>query len=219
LQYSTYSPSTTLPSSEDSATTSQDLTGFSTFSVGSVDIPQGPRYSTLSIMTWVCSQRCNSLPLVYYRVYWPSGAVKVKDPECSEDPYLGRTLAIHVTPPHTVFSIKRHLCGRETTVDHTGTSLFADISCLAPLKDTELVDILSPVGLGSVLGHPVALVVLETLDQYPAESNSTQTTSVSSSPQDPSGYIYKIQATSPGGMNTFSLEHFLMLSSSNKSWS
>jgi len=95
---------------------------------------------------------------VYYRVYSPAGGVEVKNPEFPEDPYLGRTLAIRITPPHLAASVKRHICGREDITDYDNTSLFTDILCLTPLDDSEAVHILDRAGTGSTPGDPVALV-------------------------------------------------------------
>jgi hypothetical protein len=97
-------------------------------------------------------------PPVYYRVYSPAGGVEVKNPEFSEDPYLGRALAIRVAPPHTATSVKHHICGREEIADYEHTNLFTNISCLTPLDDSEPVHILDRAGTGSTPGDPVALV-------------------------------------------------------------
>ena len=95
---------------------------------------------------------------VYYRVYSTSDVVEVKNPEFSEDPYLGRTLAFRVPPPHLASSLKRHLCGREGT-DHKQAVLFRDISCLTPLDDSEPAQILERTGIGSTMENPIALVL------------------------------------------------------------
>jgi hypothetical protein len=97
-------------------------------------------------------------PPVYYHIYSPAGGVKVKNPEFPEDPYLGRALAIQVAPPHTVASVKHHICGREDLADYEHTNLFTNISCLTPLDDSEPVHILDRAGTGSMPGDPVAFV-------------------------------------------------------------
>jgi hypothetical protein len=121
------------------------------------------RFPALYIGSAVTVVSCvpNSLP-VYYRVYSPTGGVEVKNPEFSEDPYLGRTLAIRITPPHLAASVKHHICGQEdiVVIDYEHTSLFADISCLSPLDDSEPVRILDCAGTGSTPGDPVTVVSL-----------------------------------------------------------
>ena len=99
-------------------------------------------------------------PSVYYRVYSLTSGVEVKNPEFPEDPYLGRTLAIRIPPPHLAASVKRHICGREDITDYDNTSLFTDILCLTPLDDFEPVHILDHAGMGSMPGDPVAVVSL-----------------------------------------------------------
>jgi len=100
-------------------------------------------------------------PSVYYRVYSPAGGVEVKNPEFPDDPYLGRALAIRVTPPHTIASVKRHICGREDIANHKNTSLFDNILSRIPLDDSKPVHIFDHAEIGSTSGDPVALVMLE----------------------------------------------------------
>jgi hypothetical protein len=128
-------------------------------------------------------------PSVYYRVYLPAGSVEVKNPEFPEDPYLGRVLAIRITPLHLAASVKCHICGQEDIADYEHTSLFTNISCLTPLDDSEPVHIVDHTGVGSTSGEPVALVMLE-----------------------PSGtsYQYKLKANRDCKVNCYSSERFLM---------
>jgi hypothetical protein len=98
---------------------------------------------------------------VYYRVYSPVGGVEVKNPEFPDDPYLGRALAIRVTPPHIIASVKRHICGREDIADHKNTRLFNNILSHTPLDDSKPVHIFDHAEIGSTSGDPVALVMLE----------------------------------------------------------
>jgi len=95
---------------------------------------------------------------VYYRVYSPTSGVEVQNPEFPEDPYLGRTIAIRIPPPHLAANIKHHICGREGIADYEHTSLFPDISCLTPLNDSEPVDILDHAGSGTTYENPIVLV-------------------------------------------------------------
>jgi hypothetical protein len=127
------------------------------------------------------------LLLVYYRVYAPAGVVKVKNPEFSEDPYLGRTLVIHITPPHSAANIKRHLTSWENIADSTHTGLFHDLACRSAAEDAELMDIIDPVGPGSVTaGDPVALVISEVLNPPVA------TPSANASPQNAAPPVPKL---------------------------
>ena len=100
-------------------------------------------------------------PSVYYRVYSPAGGVEVKNPEFPNDPYLGRALAIRLTPPHTIASVRRHICSREDIADHKNTRLFDNILSRTPLDDSKPVHILDRAGVGATSGEPVVLVMLE----------------------------------------------------------
>jgi hypothetical protein len=115
--------------------------------------------------------------------------VEVKNPEFPEDPYLGRALAIRITPPHLAASVKRHLCGREDLGDDKNARLFTDISCLTPLDDSEPVRILDRSGAGSTSGEPVVLVMLEPGD---------------------AGYLYKLKANLNCKVNSHTSGQFLM---------
>ena len=115
--------------------------------------------------------------------------MEVKNPEFTEDPYLGRALAIRITPPHLAASVKRHLCGREDLGDDKNARLFTDISCLTPLDDSEPVRILDRSGAGSTSGEPVVLVMLEPGD---------------------AGYLYKLKANLNCKVNSHTSGQFLM---------
>jgi hypothetical protein len=121
------------------------------------------RYGEVSsAIHWQCCDSSFLLsPSVYYRVYSPAGGVKVKNPEFPEDPYLGRALAIRVTPPHTIASVKRHICGRENIVNHKNTRLFEKILSPTPLDDSMRVHIFNHAGVGSTSEEPVVLVMVE----------------------------------------------------------
>jgi hypothetical protein len=140
------------------------------------------RFPALYIGIAVTVASCVPSPPVYYRVYSPAGGVEVKNPEFPEDPYLGRTLAIRITPPHLAASVKRHICGREDITDYEHTSLFTDISRLTPLDDSESVRILDRAGTGSTPGDPVALVS--------SKLGASEQTHVPNCP----GYRYKLKA-------------------------
>jgi hypothetical protein len=96
---------------------------------------------------------------VYYRIYSSNGSIQVKNPEFPDDPWLGRTLVHRITPPHTVTRIKDHLARLEAINDLANTQLFANVSCPAPLQDTEFINTRDLDGFGATPEDPLALVV------------------------------------------------------------
>jgi hypothetical protein len=81
----------------------------------------------------------------------------VKNPTDSEDPYLGRTLAVHVTPPHNSENIRLHLSGLEE-VPSDNTKLLVDIFATSPTEDAAIVDFRNPDGVGSSPDDPMAFI-------------------------------------------------------------
>jgi len=132
----------------------------SDISLGSGATHPGPRYVEVCspVNCWCCDNDPLLSLSVYYRVYSPTSGVEVQNPEFPEDPYLGRTIAIRIPPPHLAANIKHHICGREGIADYEHTSLFPDISCLTPLNDSEPVDILDHAGSGTTYENPIVLV-------------------------------------------------------------
>jgi hypothetical protein len=107
--------------------------------------------------------------LVHYRLYSPIGAIKVKNPNDPEDPYVGRTLAVHVTPPHTSKNIRSHLSGLEDIQDDNVTSLFTDVFATSPIDDAVVVDFRDSEGVGSSPVDPMAFITTE--QPQPPEQN------------------------------------------------
>lgn len=80
------------------------------------------------------------------------------NPVYSDDPYVGRIMAMLVTPPHTVISLKRCLSNVEGIDNETPTSLFVSASSRKMMDDTGSVSILSNPGPGCTPNEPLALV-------------------------------------------------------------
>jgi hypothetical protein len=135
----------------------------SDISFGSEAALPGPRYGEVSIPVhyWCWDGSFLLSPSVYYCIYLPAGGVEVKNPEFPNDPYLGRALAIQLTPPHTIASVRHHICGRERITDHRNIRLFDNILSRTPLNDSKPVNILDRAGVGSTSGEPFVLVMLE----------------------------------------------------------
>jgi hypothetical protein len=109
---------------------------------------------------------------VYYRVYSSGDAVKVTDPADPADPWLGRVLSARIPPPRSVSSVKRYLSNQENITGEGNINLYVDLASKSPLKDTDLVDIVDPVGAGSAPGDPVALVILNDSNPSPILDSS-----------------------------------------------
>jgi len=104
---------------------------------------------------------------LYYRVYSDNGAKEINDPQFSEDPFLGSILAVRIPPPHSTVSVKRCLCREEGIFNVAGATLFRDLSCIDPLDDNALVEVMAPSGIGHDREEPIALVI------PPAESGGS----------------------------------------------
>jgi len=74
-------------------------------------------------------------------------------------PYTGRVAASHVTPPHTVKSVKRLLCKHEGVLDVDRTELFSALSSESELGDQDRLQVLAEGGPGSLAKDPMALVI------------------------------------------------------------
>jgi hypothetical protein len=150
----------------------------------------GPRYRKirhLSMVTTLIMIRC-ILP-VYYRVYSGDNALEVKNHVDPNDPFLGRVLAIRIPPSHSAAHLKRHLSKQENIPEDKHIEFYGNLACRAPLKDTDHVDIIDPVGAGSTPGDPIALVILIAPKSQPetsASSTSPRSLAQSSSPSLPS---------------------------------
>ena len=95
---------------------------------------------------------------VYYRLYTKDGPIKSKHPVYSSDPFIGRTLARLVAPPHTTAALKKHLCYIEGLSSNTA-KLFVSVSCLTPKDDSARLSLVASSAPGLSPEEPVALVV------------------------------------------------------------
>lgn len=100
---------------------------------------------------------------VYYRLYTKDRPIKSQHPAYSSDhePFIGRTLAKLVAPPHTTASLKRHLCyieGFSSSLADTA-KLFVPLSCLTAKDDSARLSLVASSGPGSSPQEPMALVL------------------------------------------------------------
>jgi hypothetical protein len=91
-------------------------------------------------------------------VYTENGVLRTKYPIESHDPHLGRIWAKQVTPPHTVASLKRCICGVEGISESACIrgQVFATISGESALSDGP-VSILTSGGLGATPDEPISI--------------------------------------------------------------
>jgi hypothetical protein len=79
---------------------------------------------------------CTCAIVVYYIVYTENGARQSKQPVNPDNPYLARIWAKQVTPPHTVASLKRCICGIEGIPRALiRGQLFSDILSESPMNE------------------------------------------------------------------------------------
>ena len=94
---------------------------------------------------------------MYYLLYADDCGVPSKVAFDPEEPSLGRIRVDSVTPPHSPASIKRCISRVERNPALAHANLFADISCLAPLKEGHM-SILGTDGPGLSPDEPIAIV-------------------------------------------------------------
>lgn len=111
-----------------------------------------PMLTLLMIMKWCrrSVQTCQMMYQVHFRNFASAGRTI---------PYLRCTMTRAVAPPHTVASLKHHLCRIEDISDVESTSLFISISSQAPIDDAECISLLHDTGPGLTEQEPMALVV------------------------------------------------------------
>ncbi|KIJ99635.1 hypothetical protein K443DRAFT_679812 [Laccaria amethystina LaAM-08-1] len=119
--------------------------------------PPDPNQQILGVSTKKSSQ------YVYYRLYTKDGPIKSENPVYSSDrePFIGRTLAKLVAPPHTTASLKRHLChieGFSPSLADTA-KLFVPLSCLTAKDDSARLSLVASSGPGLSPQEPMALVL------------------------------------------------------------
>ena len=93
---------------------------------------------------------------VYYRIYATDGAIETNNRIYSNDEFLSRIFTKSVAPPHTVASLKKHLCKAEGLTHGSRHSHLLDKEAII---EVEFISLFGPSGLGSSEYDPVALVV------------------------------------------------------------
>jgi hypothetical protein len=105
---------------------------------------------------------------VYYKVFKADGVIACKEPVDSQDPYLARIEADHITPPHTVASIRKCICkaeGIESARWVTTCKLFESAFSESAMDDKKHIAVLDESGPGSDPQKPLALVVTNRLEK------------------------------------------------------
>ena len=97
---------------------------------------------------------------VYYLLFANDYEMPSKVAIDPEEPSLGRIRADSVAPPHSPATIKRCISRVERNPALAQANLFADISCVAPLKDGHI-SILGADGPGLSPDEPLAIVQVE----------------------------------------------------------
>jgi hypothetical protein len=73
---------------------------------------------------------------VHYQVFSPKGIIESKTSFRTDDPYTGRVIAAHITPPRSAKSIKTFLCDKEDISDVE----YANLMASALSNDSNLCD-------------------------------------------------------------------------------
>ena len=113
----------------------------------------------------VCQMSCfavtfsSDLPIVYYRPYQEDGAIESRSPPYSNDRSIGRILSKAVTPPHTVASLKRHLCKIEGFSGSENAHLYLSILSQTILDYSSRLDLMNRYGPGSSEKEPMVLLI------------------------------------------------------------
>ena len=100
-----------------------------------------------------------SLPAyaVYYRLYTQGGPLESINPIYSNDRFISRILSTSVRPPHTVTSLKRHLCKIENLAFENCT-IYQSLSEKTASEDSTRLTLRGTPGPGSSVDDPMALV-------------------------------------------------------------
>jgi len=97
---------------------------------------------------------------VYYRLYTTHGVIKSNNPIYANDPFISRTLARLITPPHTALLVKNHLLKIEGFARMTPCTLFESLINQTAVEDNSTrLSIKNQSGPGLSEDDPVALVV------------------------------------------------------------
>jgi hypothetical protein len=73
------------------------------------DASDSPRYCASLFISFVYSSY-RPVREVYYRIYTKYGAINSYNPIYANNPFISRTLATLIPAPHSVSSVKKHLC-------------------------------------------------------------------------------------------------------------
>jgi WD40 repeat protein len=131
--------------------------------------------------------------LVYYQIFSADGVVESKCSYNENNPYTGRVIASHITPPRTVESIKRFLCKREKISNFQHTDLLVSIlTSMTELSSQGYPQILALDGPGSVADDPMALVIK---NLPPTASGETRELTIPNSAQYPSKKPFSLAPT------------------------
>jgi WD40 repeat protein len=110
--------------------------------------------------------------VVHYQIFTLDGVIESKCSFREDDPYVGRVVASHITPPRTAKLIKRFLCKREGIADVESTDLFATVSGENELGDQERPSIVARDGPGGSADDPMALIIKNVSHPPPPMSQS-----------------------------------------------
>jgi len=105
---------------------------------------------------------------IYYKLFDEKGPLNIRDPICSNNPYIGRVDVNDIPPPHIVSSLVEHICAKEKrgfgidweNSDAYSTTLFETISGPKAFDLRESVSLLSTDRLGSSPQNPLVLKVV-----------------------------------------------------------
>jgi hypothetical protein len=93
---------------------------------------------------------------VYYRVYDDEGETVSKTSFSQNAPYLGRVNTLAIPPPHTLASLKDHLIKSENILARD-VQIFEDEDSESPMKDTDVIALLSDSFPGCMEDQPIAV--------------------------------------------------------------
>lgn len=108
---------------------------------------------------------------IHYRLYTKDGPITSNNPVYTNNPFIGRTLPKHITPPRTALSLKKHLCKIEGLPSPTSFELFESLSSHTAVLDSSRLALKEYSGCGFSGDDPIALVVgLEAATKRPAST-------------------------------------------------
>ncbi|KIJ89835.1 hypothetical protein K443DRAFT_687108 [Laccaria amethystina LaAM-08-1] len=96
---------------------------------------------------------------LYYRLYTKDGAIRSINPIYANNEFIGRTRSRFITPPHTVLSVKNHLCKIEGFNAGTSSTLIESFSDAEAMDASARVLLKGDSGPGLSEDDPMILVV------------------------------------------------------------